>query len=277
MKAKLLIATLSALTALSASGEPPVVVEGSAIDKSVDPASVTYTARDKNMYGQPMEILVPKQFESDAGLVAVARGLETDNAKYRQVGMPVQIYSADDAHRELAEYWHSGAVHDLRINGLDGLVRKIVKLAKAGSPDSTLKKQTDPGAAPSGAAIEPSAVTYRIVEGPAARLGHIIIPSKLASAAGLIALAKRIDKDTAQFPVVSFEIYDNAKAERLVSSGKLDDSNQAFCDKHDLASYERNLNANINRLRLYEVITGGEKKDISFTSGEPTGGIFSNQ
>ncbi len=130
MKAKLFVATLSALMALSASGEPPVVVEGSAINKSVDPASVTFTARDRNMYGQPMEILVPKQFESEPGLIAVARRLASDNAEHQQVMMPVQIYTADDTHRELAEYFHYGRVHDLRINGPDSLVRKIIKFSK---------------------------------------------------------------------------------------------------------------------------------------------------
>jgi hypothetical protein len=131
MKAKLLIAVLSALIALSSSAEPPVVVEGAAIDKSVDPASAKYTARDTNMYGQPMEILVPKQFQSEAGLIAVARRLAIDNAKYQQVMMPVQIYAADDPSRELAEYFHIGSVHDLRISGPDGLVRKIIKFSKS--------------------------------------------------------------------------------------------------------------------------------------------------
>ena len=93
----------------------------------------------------------------------------------------------------------------------------------------------------------------------------------------MIAVAKRLDKDTANLPVVAVEIYDNAKAEFLVTSGKIDDSNEKFCQQHELASYERNLNANINRLRLYETITKGKKKDISFTMGEPTGGIFSHQ
>lgn len=276
MKAKLLIATLSALIALSASAEPPVVVEGSAIDKSVDPASVTYTARDKNMYGQPMEIVVPKQFESDAGLIAVARRIAADNAKYQQVGMPVQIYSADDAHRELAEYWHHAAVHDLRITGPDGLVRKIIKLPKAESSGSA---KTQPGHddAATGASIALSAVTYKVAEGGTTRLFDIIIPQKFATEPGLIAVAKRLDKDTANLPVVAVEIYDNAKAEFLVTSGKIDDSNEKFCQQHELASYERNLNANINRLRLYETITKGNKKEVSFTTGEPTGGIFSHQ
>jgi hypothetical protein len=179
VKATLLIATLAALTTVSASGEPPVVVEASAIDSSVDPASVTYTARDRNIYGQQ------KQFETDAGLIAVARRLAIDNAKYKQVMMPVQIYSSDGSDRELAEYTHHGSAHDLRITGPDRLVRKIVKLPKAESPNSSMKKQTAQGAAPSGAAIDPSVVTYKIVEGPGTRFGHIIIPPKLATEAGL--------------------------------------------------------------------------------------------
>jgi len=116
------------------SAQKPTVVEASAIDTSVDPSSVTYTARDKNMYGQPMEVLVPKQFGSEAGLVAVARRLAVENAKFRQVMMPVQIYSDDSSHRELAEYFHFGSVHDLRITGPDLLVQKIIKMP---SPRST--------------------------------------------------------------------------------------------------------------------------------------------
>ena len=57
--------------------------------------------------------------------------------------------------------------------------------------------------------------------------------------------------------------------------GKIDDSNQAFCQRHELANYQRNFSANINRIRLYESVTKAQKKDISFVSGEPTGGIFS--
>jgi hypothetical protein len=125
--------------------------------------------------------------------------------------------------------------------------------------------------------IDPSAVTYKIAEGGTTRLFDIIIPPKFATEAGLIAVAKRLDKDTAALPLVAVEIYDNAKAELLVTTGKIDESNQAFCERHELASYERNLNANINRLRLYETVTKGAKKEISFANGEPTGGIFSHQ
>jgi hypothetical protein len=125
--------------------------------------------------------------------------------------------------------------------------------------------------------IDPSAVTYKIAEGGTTRLFDIIIPPKFATEAGLIAVAKRLYKDTAALPLVAVEIYDNAKAELLVTTGKIDESNQAFCERHELASYERNLNANINRLRLYETVTKGAKKEISFANGEPTGGIFSHQ
>lgn len=263
MRTALLIMMLSALTALSASAAPPVVIEGSAIDKSVDPASVTYTERDRNMYGQPMEILVPKQFESDAGLVAVARRLETDNAKNQQVGMPVQIYSADDAHWELAEYFHHSDVHDLRTTGPDGFVEKIIKMPK--------QKPSNDGSASA------SKVTYKIVNGRGTRIWDIVIPTKLATESGLISVAKQIDKDTADLSVVAVEIYDNEKAWAIIADGKIEDSNEAFCKRHELGSYERNLKANINRLRLYECVTGNQKKDISFVNGEPTGGIFSNQ
>jgi hypothetical protein len=243
--------------------QKPAVIEASAIDTSVDPSSVTYTARDKNMYGQPMEVLVPKQFESEAGLIAVARRLAADNAKFRQVKMPVQIYSDDSSHRELAEYFHFESVHDLRITGPDLLVQKIIKMPK--------QKSSNDGSVPA------SSVTYKIVNGRGTRIWDIVIPPKFATEAGLIAVAKQVDKDTADLPVIAVEIYDNEKAWGLVADGKIDDSNEAFCKRHELASYERNLNANINRLRLYESVTGSQKKDISFTSGEPTGGIFSHQ
>ena len=62
-------ATAALLVAVGSShGEKPTVIEGSAVDTSVDPASVTYTPRDKNIYGQPMEVLVPKAFQTDEGL-----------------------------------------------------------------------------------------------------------------------------------------------------------------------------------------------------------------
>ena len=97
--------------------------------------------------------------------------------------------------------------------------------------------------------INPSTVSYKIVNGRGSRLWDIVIPPKFATEAGLIAVAKRLDKDTADLPVIGVEIYDNAKAEWLISMGNIDDSNAAFCERHELASYDRNLNANINRLR----------------------------
>jgi hypothetical protein len=260
----------------SSSRSGPVIIDASNADNSIDPASVTYTSRDKNIYGQPMEIIIPSRFETDSGLVAVARRLAVDNAKFPLVRMPVQIYD-EHATREVAEYWRFGSTRDLRITGPDQLVRKIVRFSKEKSSAASFPKRTEQEESPNGTSVDPSAVAYKIVEGPGTRLGHIVIPPRFATEAGLIAVAKRVDKDTANFPVVAFEIYDNAKAEQLVTSGNLTDSNQAFCERHELASYERNLNANINRLQLYETVTGGAKKDISFTTGEPTGGIFSHQ
>jgi hypothetical protein len=259
----LLIAAAATLLAIGSShGEKPTVVEGSAVDLSIDPASVTYTSRDKNIYGQPMEVLVSKAFQTDAGLVAVARRLAIDNAKFRQVQMPVQIYTDDSLHRELGEYFHFGKVHDLRITGSDLLVRTIIKMPKQ-NPSSDGSAST-------------SKVTYKIVNGRAG-MCDIVIPPKFATESGLILVAKQLDKDTTDLRVVAVEVYDNEKAWGIVADGKIDDSNEAFCKRHELASYERNLNANINRLRLYESVTGSVKKDISFVSGEPTGGIFSNQ
>jgi hypothetical protein len=260
----LLIATAALLVAVGSShGEKPTVIEDSAVDTSVDPASVTYAPRDKNVYGQPMEVLVPKAFQTDAGLVAVARRLASDNAKFQQVKMPVQIYTDDSAHRELAEYFHFGKVHDLRITGADLLVKKIIKM-----PQQRTSNDASPAA---------SKVNCKIVNGRGTRIWDIVISPKLATESGLISVAKQLDRDTADLPVVAVEIYDNEKAWGIVADGKIDDSNEAFCKRHELASYERNLNANINRLRLYESVTGSQKKDISFVSGEPTGGIFSNQ
>jgi hypothetical protein len=125
--------------------------------------------------------------------------------------------------------------------------------------------------------IDPASVSYKIVDGRGTRIWDIVIPSKFATEPGLIAVAKRLDKDSADLPVIAVSIYDNEKAWRLIADGKIDNSNEAFCKRHELASYERNLNANINRLRLYESVTGSQKKDISFATGEPTGGIFSHQ
>jgi hypothetical protein len=261
-RALLILATALLLAAGSSHGEKPAVIEGFAVDTSVDFASVIYTPRDRNIHGQAMEVLVPKQFQTEAGLIAVARRLDKDNAKFPKVQMPVQIYTDDGSHRELAEYFHFGTVHDLRINGPDSLVSKIIKMPK--------QKPSDDGSVA-------AKIPYKIVDGKGSRIWDIVIPPRFANEAGLVALAKQLDRDTSDLPVIAVEIYDNEKAWQLVAEGKIDDSNQAFCQRHELASYERNLNANINRLRLYESMTGAQKKDISFVSGEPTGGIFSNQ
>src|SRR5262249_5081680 len=155
-----------------------------------------------------MKIVVPKSFESDSGLIAVARRLAADNAKFPQIMMPVQIYSDDSAHRELAEYFHFGKVHDLRITGSDLFVRKIVKLPKTESAGSA-KKQPGRDDAPVGTSIDPSTVTYKVADGGTPRMFNIIIPSKFATEAGLIAVAKRLERDTANLPLFAGEIYDN--------------------------------------------------------------------
>lgn len=99
-----LITVIAALMTIGSSqGEKPTIVEGAAIDTSVDPATVIYSGRDRNIHGQAMEVLVPKQLQTEACLVAVTRRLDKDNAKFPQVQMPVQIYTDDSSHRELAE------------------------------------------------------------------------------------------------------------------------------------------------------------------------------
>ena len=64
--------------------------------------------------------------------------------------MPVQIYTDDASHRELAEYFHFGSVHDLRITGPDLLVKKIIKM---------------PQQKPSNDGSVAAKISYKIVDG----------------------------------------------------------------------------------------------------------------
>jgi len=54
-------------------------------------------------------------------------------------------------------------------------------------------------------------VSYKVAEGGDTRVFDIIIPPKFATEAGLIAVAKRLDKDTSNLPVVAVEIYDTPR------------------------------------------------------------------
>src|SRR5262249_24177954 len=138
IRTTLFLLVIEGFAALGNLAAQPVTIEASNADNSVDPASVTYTVRDKNIFGHPMEVVISPQFAADAGLIAVARRLAKDNAKYRRVGMPVQIYGSDDATRELAEYFNFEDIHNLRITGRDGLVRKIVKFPVSKTVDREL-------------------------------------------------------------------------------------------------------------------------------------------
>jgi len=104
-----------------------IVIDASKADNSVNPASITYVGSHPNMYGQPMHVMIPVRFATEAGLIATARRLVKDNAKYPLVLAPVQIYSDADPARELAEYWHNKRVHDLRLNDSNAVLQKIIK------------------------------------------------------------------------------------------------------------------------------------------------------
>jgi hypothetical protein len=106
-----------------------MVTDVSKADNSVDPALITYIGSHPNMYGQPMHVMIPARFATEAGLIATARRLAKDNAKYPPVLAPVQIYSDGNPALELAEYWHNKRVHDLRLNDSNAVLRKIVKFA----------------------------------------------------------------------------------------------------------------------------------------------------
>jgi len=99
-----------------------------------------------------MEVLVPKTFESDSGLITVARRLAMDNAKFPTGERCLfRIYSDDSSHLELAEYFHFEAFTTCESMDQNRLVSKIIKLPKE-------KPSSD-------ASISSSDVSYKVAEG----------------------------------------------------------------------------------------------------------------
>jgi hypothetical protein len=136
------------------------------------------------------------------------------------------------------------------------------------------------------AAIDPATVTYTPHKWELPAVQSVLIPRKFATEAGLIAVARRIDRDALDYQTVDVEIFDDENAERLSHvegwRRNLTKSEHAFCKKHTLAVYRRNRGVNINELNLYDnkntgkVIKGDVTKIIRLTDGEPTGGMWSN-
>lgn len=134
--------------------------------------------------------------------------------------------------------------------------------------------------------IDPATVTYTPHKWGAPFFQSVLIPTKFATEAGLIAVARRIDRDALDFQNVFVEIFDNEKAERLsmveIDRRELTKSEHAFIKLHTLAVYSRNRGVNINELNLCDnestgkVIKGEMRKTIRLTEGEPTGGMYSN-
>ena len=141
-------------------------------------------------------------------------------------------------------------------------------------------------AADDGTSIDQSAVTYTAHKWELPSVQSVLIPPKLATEAGLIAVARKIDHDAPDYQTVDVEIFDNAKAERLAYvdgwNRDLTKAEHEFCQAHELAAYRRNRGVNINELSLYDwkktgkVIKGEVTKIIRLTEGEPSGGMLSN-
>ena len=129
--------------------------------------------------------------------------------------------------------------------------------------------------------IDPATVTYTSHKWDLPIVQSVLIPTKFASEAGLIAVARRIDRDALDYQTVDVEIFDNEKAERLsrveIWRRELTKAEDAFCKLHTLAVYRRNRGVNINELSLYDnestgkVIKGSVRKIIRLTEGEPLG------
>jgi hypothetical protein len=136
------------------------------------------------------------------------------------------------------------------------------------------------------ASIDPATVTYTPHKWELPIVRSVLIPTKFATEAGMIAVARRIDRDALDYQSIDVEIFDNEKAERLskVEGWRRDltKSESAFCKLHTLGVYRRNRGVNINELSLYDnegtgkVIKGDVRKIIRLTEGEPTGGMLSN-
>ena len=134
--------------------------------------------------------------------------------------------------------------------------------------------------------INPAAVTYTAHKWGLPSVQSVLIPPKLATEAGLIAVARKIDHDAPDYQTVDVEIFDNAKAERLAHvdgwNRDLTEAEHEFCQAHTLAAYRRNRGVNINELSLYDwkktgkVIKGDATKIIRLNEGEPTGGMWGN-
>ena len=134
--------------------------------------------------------------------------------------------------------------------------------------------------------IDPATVTYTPHKWDLPIVQSVLIPTKFATEAGMIAVARRIDRDALDYQSVDVEIFDNEKAERLsrveIWRRDLTKSESAFCKLHTLGVYRRNRGVNINELSLYDnestgkVIKGSVRKIIRLTEGEPTGGMLSN-
>jgi len=134
--------------------------------------------------------------------------------------------------------------------------------------------------------IDPDTVTYTPHKWGLPIVQSVLIPTKFATEAGMIAVARRIDRDALDYQSVDVEIFDNEKAERLsrveIGHRELTKSEHAFCKLHTLAVYRRNRGVNINELSLYDnestgkVIKGDVRKIIRLTEGEARGGMLSN-
>jgi hypothetical protein len=166
---------------------------------------------------------------------------------------------------------------------LIGLLRALTTLALFGGilPQSTAQQPKNLDTS-----IDPATVTYTPHKWGVPFFQSVLIPTKFATEAGLIAVARRIDRDALDYQSVDVEIFDNENAERLsqVEGWRRDltESEHAFCKLHTLAVYRRNRGVNINELSLYDnestgkVIKGDTRKIIRLTEGEPTGGMASN-
>src|SRR5207253_4948092 len=89
--------------------------------------------------------------------------------------------------------------------------------------------------------IDPATVTYTPHKWDLPIVQSVLILTKFATEAGMIAVARRIDRDALDYQTVDVEIFDNEKAERLsrleILRRELTKSEDAFCKLHTLAVY----------------------------------------
>src|SRR5438876_1388352 len=92
--------------------------------------------------------------------------------------------------------------------------------------------------------IDPAIVTYTPHKWGLPIVQSVLIPTKFATEAGMVAVARRIDRDALDYQSVDVEIFDNEKAERLsrveIWRRDLTKSESAFCKLHTLGVYRRN-------------------------------------